>query len=152
MLILNCWLSKWELVHQSTLFENILEGRRKKDNILSTSPRTLYNNEIHQFKRKSKFSELVHLSILFENILEGTQNKENIKYKDSFFSTSPHFIIMKYIRWKLFFFRTFKTCPPVHTFWKCFGGYKKERQHEIQRQLLVHKFALYNNEIHYSFW
>ena len=37
-------------------------------------------------------------------------------------------------------------CPPVHTFCKKFKRYKKERKHEIERQLLVHISTLLNNE------
>ena len=52
------------------------------------------------------------------------------------------------MRLKLLLFRHFRACPPFHTFCKYFGVYKKERKHEIERQLLVHMFTLSKNEIH----
>ena len=34
------------------------------------------------------------------------------------------------------FFRMLRACPPVHTFWKYFEGYKKERKYEIEKHFL----------------
>ena len=55
---------------------------------------------------------------------------------------------MKYIRLPLKF-SEFSELVHLSTFFATFfGGYKKERKHEIERQALVHMSALSNNEIH----
>ena len=47
-----------------------------------------------------------------------------------------------------YFFGKFRACPCVHTFCKYFKGYKKEKKHEIERQLLVQMSEQSNNDIH----
>ena len=45
------------------------------------------------------------------------------------------------------FFSEYSACQPVHTFCKYFKGYKKERKHGTERQLLVHMSTLCNDKI-----
>ena len=94
----------------------------------------LSDNEIHGVEF---FLELVHLSTLFSKI-NKRYNKERKHEKERQFLVHMSTLLNNEIHTvAIIILRSFRACPPVHTFCKN-KGYKKERKHEKEKQFLVH--------------